>query len=293
VRDENKKKDFAGPIGWGIVISLLAVAAVAFFGTGGGFRRIEAGEVGIRFDAADGSQAAVLSPRLEFYWPTQRLITYPSSLLTTSFVRGRRDGDGPERDDSILSATASGTSMNLDISVSWRVESDDLNKVFANFGEAEADEIADRYLRPLTASAANLVTGRLAVDDILVQQRGQLSALIKDELAVMLEPLGISVDDVNVGEIHPPADVTRAIEGLIKARNDLQLLAKQEQTAKEEARKIITDAQRAAEEARLLSQLGEKAIQARRMEIERLRVEKWNGSEVVVGPGPAARSAGE
>lgn len=277
-------RDNSGKIAGGILAGMILLAGIVFVGSGGGFRRIDAGEIGVRFNAASGESLAIVNPRLEFYKPTERLITYPSSLLTSSFVRAQREGDRPDADDSVTAATASGTSLSLDISVSWRVQPDAIQLVFANFGEQSTADIAKNYLRPLTYAAANLVTGSLTVDDILVQKRGELSGLIRDQLVSMVQPLGITVDDVNVGEIYPPAEVTQAIEGLIKARNDLQLLAKQEQTAREEAKKIITDAQRQAEESRLLSLLGDKAIQAKKLEIDRLRVSQWNGSEAIVGP---------
>lgn len=274
----------------GIILAVLVFLGILiFFGAGGGFRRIDAGQVGVRFNAVSGASASIVSPRMEFFMPNERLIIYPSSLLTSSFVKGRGEGDRPSDDDSVVAATASGTSINIDLSISWRVQPDHISQVFANFGEEDTQAIANEYLRPLAYAATNLVTGRLAIDEILVQKRGELSGLIRDQLVEMVGPLGITVDDVNVGEIYPPANVTQAIDGLIKARNDLQLLSKQEQTAREEAKKIITDAQRLAEESRLLGQLGQQAVQARRIEIDKLKVSRWNGSEAILGRRPEAR----
>lgn len=281
--ETNSGRDRSGCIAAAVLGGILFFVCVSFLAAGGGFKRIDAGQVGVRFDAVSGGAAAVVTPKLEFYYPTERLIVYPSSLLTTSFVKAK-EGDRADRDDSVIAATSSGTSLNLDVSVSWRVQADAINQVFTNFGEAETAKISNEYLRPLTNAAVNIVTGNLAVDDILVQRRGDLNRLIRDELVKMVGPLGITVDDVNVGEIYTPEEVTKAIDRLIEARNRLQLLSKQEQTAVQEARKIKTEAQRQAEESRLLSQLGEKAIQSRKLENERLRVERWNGSEVIIGP---------
>lgn len=280
---EARPRDGSKALG-GIILSvLILMGVVLFFGAGGGFRRIDAGQVGVRFDSVSGSSASIITPRMEFFTPNERLIVYPSSLLTSSFVKGIGEGDRPDRDDSVLAATASGSSINMDVSVSWRVQPDAISQVFGNFGEEDTEAIADDYLRPLAYAATNLVTGSLTIDEILVQKRGELSTLIRDQLVKMVGPLGITVDDVNVGEIYPPAEITAAIDRLIKARNDLQLLSKQEETAREEAKKIITDAQRLAEESRLLSQLGQQAIQAKKIEIERTRVAKWNGSEAILG----------
>lgn len=262
---------------------VLMVTLVALMSAGAGFKRIDAGEIGVRFDATNGGQAAVLQPRFEFYWPTERLITYPSSLMTSQYLRNSPEGDR-HGEDSVSAQTSSGTQVNLDVSIYWRVMPENISKVFSNFGEQETNQIRDKYLRPLTYVATNVVVGKMTVEEVLVLRRGELNDLIKDELVLMATPLGITIEDVNVGEIYPATEVRAAIDELVATRNQLQLLAKQEQTAKEDAKRIITEAEQKAEQAKLLSALGDKAVLSKKLEIARIRAEKWNGSETVVGP---------
>ncbi len=267
-------------------VVILGTCLVAFFGfmsAGAGFKRIDAGEIGVRFDAARGTNAAVLQPRFEFYWPTERLITYPSSLMTSQYLRNSPEGDR-SGDDSVVAQTTNGTQVNLDVSIYWRVQPDQIAAVFENFGEQDTMAIRDNYLRPMTYVATNTVIGRMTVEEVLVLRRGELNDLIKEELVKTTGRLGITIEDVNIGEIYPAQEVRAAIDELVSTRNQLQLLSKQEQTAKEDAKRIITEAEQKAEQAKLLSALGDKAILSKKLEIARIRAERWNGSETVVGP---------
>jgi regulator of protease activity HflC (stomatin/prohibitin superfamily) len=261
------------------------IGLVSFIGSGGGLRRIDAGEVGVKFNGLNGGTASIEQPRFDWYMPWERLIRYPSSLLTNSFVRAANEGDR-QGDDSIQALTKSGTIVRLDISVSWRVQAGSLGLVFQNFGERDPQFIGRSYIRPLTNAAANEVVGKMGVEEALVQKRSQLSGLIQERLSAVMSEYGITVEDVNVGEVYPDPKVREAIDRLVKARNQLQLLTKEEQTARETARAIVTDAERQAEESRLFGQLDEQAIKARRLEIRRIRAERWNGSEAVVGQKP-------
>lgn len=279
-------KPSGGQIGCGVLVFIAMIAGISLFTSGAGLRRIDAGEVGVRFDAASGNVTSVVQPKLEWYGPWERLITYPSSLLTSNFVKASGEGERGAGDDSVRALTRSGTIIQLDVSVSWRVQADQIMSVFKSFGERAPDEITRRYIRPLTYAATNEVVGTLSVEEVMVQKRPELSPRIKERLVEMIGNYGITIDDVNVGEVYPDPKVKQAIDELAAARNELQFLAKREETTKEEARALVTEAQGRSEQARLLSTLGDKVLQSKRLEIARIRAERWNGSEAVVGPKP-------
>jgi regulator of protease activity HflC (stomatin/prohibitin superfamily) len=282
VKKPSEKKHLPLLVVGGSILLMLFI----FLASGGRLANIQPGEVGVKFDARNGSAVSIIQPRIQLYWPWQRLVTYPSSLRTNNYVKNVGEGDRGKQDDSVRALTLAGTTVHLDVSVSWVVQPDQLMEVFSNFGERDPNLISEAYLRPLTYAATNEVVGKMTIEQVLVQRRSELSVLIKSRLTELLNPYGITIEDVNVGEVYPDPAVSESIQQLVAARNNLQQLTKQIETAKEEARKIITDAERQAAENRLRTELSENSILAMKLKLRRIKAERWNGSNVIVGPKP-------
>lgn len=256
----------------------VGLIVLGFFVSGGRCNNINAGEVGVRFNEAGGQATTIIQPKTSLYMPWERLIVYPSSLYTSSFTKS----------DTVHALTRSGTTVNLDTSVSWLVQSGDLMTVFDSFGERTAGEISEGYIRPLTYAVTNEVVGKLDIEEVLVKKRAELSGAIKTRLVELLEKRGITVEDVNVGEIFPDERVVTTRNELRDARNRLEQLTRNEQTVKEEVRAIITNAERIAKENELRTNLTEQVRISKVQEIARIKARRFNGSKTVVGPKPEA-----
>jgi regulator of protease activity HflC (stomatin/prohibitin superfamily) len=256
----------------------VVLIVLGFFVSGGRCNNINAGEVGVRFNEAQGQATTIVQPKTSLYMPWERLIVYPSSLYTSSFTKS----------DTVHALTRSGTTVNIDTSVSWLVQSGDLLTVFGSFGERTAEEISEGYIRPLTYAVTNEVVGKLDIEEVLVKKRAEISVLIKEKLVELLEKRGITVEDVNVGEIYPDERVVATRNELRDARNRLEQLTRNEQTVKEEVRAIITNAERIARENELRTSLTEQVRISKVQEIARIKAKRFNGSKTMIGPKPAA-----
>jgi regulator of protease activity HflC (stomatin/prohibitin superfamily) len=265
-----------GKAAWICAFGTFALIVLGFFISGGRCNNINAGEVGVRFNEAHGEASSIVQPRTSLYMPWERLIVYPSSLYTSSFTKN----------DTVHTLTRSGTVVNLDTSVSWLVQSGDLMTVFENFGERTAEEISEGYIRPLTYAVANEVVGKLDIEEVLVKKRAKMSNMIKTKLITLLEKRGITVEDVNVGEVWPDQSVVATRNALRDARNRLEQLTRNEQTVKEEVRAIITNAERIAKENELRTNLTEQVRISKIQEIARIKARRFNGSKAVIGPKP-------
>lgn len=256
----------------------VGILVLGFFLTGGRCNNINAGEVGVRFNEAEGQATTIVQPKTSVYMPWERLIVYPSSLYTSSFTRN----------NTVHALTRSGTTVNIDTSVSWLVQSGDLLTAFGSFGERTASQISEGYIRPLTYAVTNEVVGKLDIEEVLVKKRAEISSFIKARLVELLEKRGITVEDVNVGEIYPDERVVATRNELRDARNRLEQLTRNEQTVKEEVRAIITNAERIAKENELRTNLTEQVRISKVQEIARIKALRFNGSKTVIGPKPAA-----
>jgi regulator of protease activity HflC (stomatin/prohibitin superfamily) len=89
-----------------------------------------------------------------------------------------------------------------------------------------------------------------------------------------------------IREVHPPQEITDKIQEQQAIRSDLEKARVELQQGRIDAQTILTNAQKEAEQNRLLSQQGEKTIQLKRLELRRKAIEKWDGqAPVIAAPG--------
>lgn len=104
-------------------------------------------------------------------------------------------------------------------------------------------------------------------------------------MAPILEDWGITVDDVYVGEVYPNDEVRKKVEERIAMKNGLELAKVGLQRAGIDAKTTLTNAEKEAQLNSLLAQQGEKTLELKRLELQRLAIERWNGKSPVIGSG--------
>ena len=139
-----------------------------------------------------------------------------------------------------------------------------------------------RAKRANSLVAINDVSGKKSIFDLISRQRAQFGPEVKAKLAPMLEAWGFMVEDVLIREVYPPEEITARIREQQATRSDLEK-EKVEQQAMIDAQTVLTNAQKEAEQNRLLAQQGEKAMQLKRLELRRKAIEKWDGQAPVIG----------
>jgi len=263
----------------------LALAAALALGLPGCATKIPVASVGVKFNATTGVSRNILKPEVVWVNPfTEKLIIYPTGINNASYVQASHEGDR-HGDDSIKACTQEGAILPVDVTVAYRIPADpeSVMKVFNTFGTMEIKEIQHEHIRWATVVAVNEVSGQKSIFDLISKQRAQFGPEVKAVLSPMLEPWGFLVEDVLIREIHPPQEITAKIQEQQAIRSDLEKAKVELQQGRIDAQTILTNAQKEAEQNRLLAQQGDKAIQLKRLELRRKAIEKWDGQAPVIG----------
>jgi regulator of protease activity HflC (stomatin/prohibitin superfamily) len=263
--------------GRGLRLALAVVSLfVAMSTTGCGWERIPPGSVGVKFNANSGLGQTILKPEVVFVNPfTDRLIIYPTSINNATYVQASSEGERIG-DDAIRASTIEGAILPIDVTIAYRIPGDheSVMKVFNSFGVEELKEIQRRHIRWATVVAVNEVSGQKSIFDLISKERAKLGPDIKAVLAPMMET-----------EVHPPAEITQRIQEQQSQRADLERARIEQQQAKIEAQTILTNAQKEAEQNRLLATQGDVALALKRIERRRKFIAKWDGKLPVIGSG--------
>lgn len=264
----------------------LGLAAMALVGTTTGcIRKIPVASVGVKFNANSGLSQKILRPEVIWINPiTEQLIIYPTGINNAIFVRTGGEGDR-YGDDSVRCSTIEGALLPVDVQVAYRIpgDSESIQKVFMNFGTEDLKDIQREHIRWATVAAVNQVSGQMSIFDLISKQRAQFGADVKEELSPMLAEWGFVVEDVLIREVYPPEEITAKIQEQQAMRSDLEKAKVERQQAKIDAQTVLTNAQKEAEQNRLLSLSGEKALQLKRLDLRRKAIEKWDGQTPAIG----------
>jgi regulator of protease activity HflC (stomatin/prohibitin superfamily) len=264
----------------------LGLAAVALAGsTVGCVKKIPVASVGVKFNATSGLSQKILRPEVIWINPfTEQLIIYPTGINNAIFVRSSSEGDH-YGDDAIRCSTIEGALLPVDVQVVYRIPGDpeSIQKVFTNFGTEDLKHIQNEHIRWATVAAVNQVSGQMSIFDLISKQRALFGTDVKKELTPMLADWGFVVEDVLIREVYPPEEITAKIQEQQAMRSDLEKAKIQRQQATIDAQTVLTNAQKEAEQNRLLSTQGDKALQLKRLELRRKAIEKWDGQTPAIG----------
>lgn len=258
------------------------------------FRVIPVASVGIKFNAFTGASQRLMKPELVFVNPfTDRLIVYPTSIVNATFVRRGDEGDRAG-DDSIRATTSEGAILPIDVTIAYRMPGDrvSVQQVWDNFGLPSDDinnplrEIQRTHIRWATVVAINRISGGKSIFDLISRERATYGDEVQQVLAPMMREWGFIVEDVMIREVYPPDEITERIQQQQANRSDLDRSRIELQQATIDAETTRTNAQRIAEQNRLLAGQGEKTLALKLIEKKRKLIEKWNGKSPLVGLSP-------
>jgi regulator of protease activity HflC (stomatin/prohibitin superfamily) len=248
------------------------------------YAKIEPASVGILFDANSGISQKILKPQMTVVGIRQQLITYPTSIKNASFVEAQNEGQ-KAGEDSIKASTVEGAQLPVDVTVAWHVDPANVVLVFQSFGTADQEEMTDGYIRYWATYAVNCVSGQKSIFDLMAKDRQSFGPLVKQFLAPIMSKYGISVDDVLIGEVHPPKEISDKAQERIARRNDLENAKLSLEKAKRDSVTIITNAERDAQLNQIMAQMSDTAKALRKQDILKKAIEKWDGKAPLVGNG--------
>jgi regulator of protease activity HflC (stomatin/prohibitin superfamily) len=261
----------------------ITLVALGVFSTGC-FKQIPPSSVGIKFNASNGISEKLIKPQVTFVGLRQRLIIYPTSIKNASYVRNTSEGER-QGDDSVQASTVEGATLPVDVTVAWHVDPANVVKAFENFGTEDLDEIQRTFIRSTAIYGVNIVSGQRSIFDLTSKERSKFGPEVKKIISPILENMGLSVDDVYIGEVYPSGEIMSKVSERVAKRNELEQAIIGLQQAKIDATTTLTNAKKQAELNALLAQQGDKAIQIKRLENQRRAIAAWDGQPSQMGDG--------
>ena len=245
-------------------------------------RQVPPASVGVQFNANSGISTKLVKPQVVWMGWREQLIVYPTSIKNATYVRNAHEGE-KSGDDSIPASTLEGAILPVDITVAYHVAPEDVLKAFNNFGTEDLRIIQRKFIRWTTIYGVNTVSGTKSIFDLSSKERAQFGPDVKKAIAPLLLNWGITVDDVYIGEVYPNDEVKRKIEERITLKNQLELAKNERQRADIEAKTSLTNASKQAELNRLLQQGNDKMVELKRLELQKMAIERWDGRPPMIG----------
>jgi hypothetical protein len=248
------------------------------------YAQIPPSSVGVVFDAYSGISKTVLRPGVVFKGWNDQIIVYPTSIHNASYVRNATEGER-QGDDSIVATTVEGAQLPIDITVVWHVDPANTVTVFQNFGTDDLHEIQENFIRYIAIYGVNAASGNKSIFDITSKDRAQFGPDVKKIISPIVASMGLSCDDVYIGETHQSSDIDNLVKERVAKRNELQIVENNLQKAKIEAATLVSNAKANADINLLKAQQGPEAIELKKRQIQQLLVDRWDGVSPQIGDG--------
>ena len=237
-------------------VILLFVLSILF----GSFKIIGAGERGVRITLGQVSDD-VLGEGLQFKWP---------------FVQKIKKLDVKIQKEEILATAASKDLQNVSaqIALNYHLEADKVNRLWQGIG----NEYKERVIDPAIQEAVKAVTAKYTAEE-LISKRIDVRNDIVATLTERLDRHGLKIDEFSILNFNFSKSFNEAIEAKttaeqlkLKAERDLQRIQVEGQ------QKIVSAKAEAEGLAAQRQQITPELLELRKIENERVAIEKWNGA---------------
>ena len=159
------------------------------------------------------------------------------SIRTEEYTMSIAQGEGKKYSaDAITSLTKEGLSVDLDMTVLYRLQEEKASDVYRELGL----NFNEKIIRPTIRTSIRDVIAQYEAKDIYSEKREEAASKIADSLRMALDQRGIIIEDVLLRNVALPANLANAIQEKLQAEQEAQkydfILAKE---VKEKERKII------------------------------------------------------
>ncbi|MDA3840133.1 MAG: prohibitin family protein [Patescibacteria group bacterium] len=161
----------------------------------------------------------------------------PMSIRTEEYTMSVTKNEGKiSGADAITSLTKEGLSVDLDMTVLYRIEEERASDIYKDVGL----NFEDKILRPSIRTSIRDVIAQYEAKDIYSEKRQEAATKIKEALSNNLGDRGIIIEDVLLRNVALPPNLANAIQEKLQAEQEAQkyeFILQRE--SKEKERKII------------------------------------------------------
>ena len=243
-------------------------------------KQIDAGQIGVQSLFGKVSDE-ILYSGLTLVNPLVNVNTVDvkTQNYTMSGVHDEGDKGG---DDAIRVLTADGLEVVIDLTVLYRVTSDQAPRIVRETGL----DYRDKIVRPLTRTKIRDNAVYFTAIDLYSTKRDLFQDRIFKSIADDFKKRGLVLEQLLVRNITLPANVKGSIEDKIRAEQDAQKMEFVLQKEKQEAERKRVEAQGIADYQKIISAgLGERQLQYEQIQVMKALVTSPNSKVIVLGKG--------
>jgi len=273
-----KQRDDLQKVAKGLNIAGLAVITLGLLTSC--IKQIDAGQIGIQslFGKVSNeilySGLNVINPLVDV-----KTIDVKTQNYTMSGVHDEGDKEG---DDAIRVLTADGLEVVIDLTVLYRVISNEAPRIVKETGL----DYRDKIVRPLTRTKIRDNAVYFTAIDLYSTKRDLFQGRIFKSIEEDFKKRGLVLEQLLVRNITLPANVKGSIEDKIRAEQDAQKMEFVLQKEKQEAERKRVEAQGIADYQKIISAgLGDKQLQYEQIQVLKGLVTSPNSKVIVLGKG--------
>ncbi len=274
----NKQREEFQKLAKGIRIAGLAIIILGFLTSC--IKQIDAGQIGVKslFGKIDND---ILTSGLNVINPLVDVKTVDVKTLNYTMSGVHDEGD-KEGDDAIRVLTADGLEVVIDLTVLYRVTSDEAPRLIRETGL----DYRDKIVRPLTRTKIRDNAVYFTAIDLYSTKRDLFQGRIFKSIDADFKKRGLVLEQLLVRNITLPQNVKTSIEEKIKAEQDAQKMEFVLQKEKQEAERKRVEAQGIADYQKIISAgLGDKQLQYEQIQVMKALVTSNNSKVIVLGKG--------
>lgn len=274
----NKQREEFQKLAKGIRFAGLAIIVVGFLTSC--IKQIDAGQIGVKslFGKIDND---ILNSGLNLVNPLVDVKTVDIKTLNYTMSGVHDEGD-KEGDDAIRVLTADGLEVVIDLTVLYRVTSDQAPRLIRETGL----DYRDKIVRPLTRTKIRDNAVYFTAIDLYSTKRDLFQGRIFKSIDEDFKKRGLILEQLLVRNITLPQNVKTSIEEKIKAEQEAQKMEFVLQKEKQEAERKRVEAQGIADYQKIISAgLGDKQLQYEQIQVMKALVTSPNSKVIVLGKG--------
>lgn len=231
VRNNDKSKDSGYTKIVGFVILMLFIF-IGLFIVSLSFVQIDAGEVGVVYSMNGGVKNDVLQQGWHFKAPIDNVTRY--KITSQQLCMSRDSVEGSPADES-FDANCSDGIVNVDVEMTYSINSDDVVQVFNRYGGLSGEKIVDTYVRAKVKAYVKDITSKYTVIQVVMDNRIEVNNAITEYLKEQLKIYGITVESANLSRTDPDPEVLATIVERSNMAQQIELKKKEQEALAIEA----------------------------------------------------------
>lgn len=198
-------------------------------------KKVPAGYVGIVYSMNGGISDEILTQGWHLVSPTKDVILY-SVGIEQSYLTAGEDGDS-KKDDSFEVPSSDGKGLKVDLTFTYRYDSERVTQLFTRFKGQSGKEVRDSFIKPNIISWTKEVTAKYPVTEILGDERANLNIALSEYIRDKFDPYGIIIENVSLIDIDADDETRASVQRKVNAQQELELAQIEQKTANVQAQK--------------------------------------------------------